>query len=185
MRNRLMGWLAAALCLALVGVLRAGIPNFLNDQLPVRPTDGAVATRDFSARLVDITLARSLRSPLQYAEETLTTEQTFVVARIKVTAHRNTMVLIAELHTPDGLTYTALRHRRFPTASVVYVGQANTESFIFEVPSEKVAGSWVSIRPRPGDGLQPVQEVARFDVGPADDIATDFTVPEAVLEPAS
>lgn len=182
--NRLVSGVATVLVsLLVVGVVRAAIPPYAPDESPVTADGkGVVALEVADIELLDVHAVRRLQSDRDPSRH-LETNDVFVVARVRLTPHGGTLGVLSKLHTADGRRYQTLNVTDFPYAGVAYVGQIVTETHIFEVPEDRLAGAQLTIRGVGEEGVQAIKPVAMFPLEVHVDAGT--LIPEwTSVEPA-
>lgn len=185
MRGRGAGWVALAVSLLVVGVVRSAIPPYLPDEYEVTAREGTASMAEATVELLSVETASAIRAADEWSEAEFVASEgaTLVLARVRIQAHGGPFVVRSQLRTDDGYSYDALPLRGFPQPGLVHVGVALTTTLVYEVPKEKVSGV-VAVHGSRSDGLQPVAPYVAFPL-PADldPDGTESLVEEDVWEP--
>lgn len=181
--KKLSAILTAVVCLLLVGLIRSAVPDYTPSEYDVHPdADGVGHHDEYTVELRGFWLADELTHQDTFGPRQLITDGTFVVMRARVTPYQRTLLATTELVTADGYTYASLTPYPFPDLSVAYVGQTTTVNLLFEVPTDKVEGAFITFHGYRKDGIQPMWPRLRFDV--VDPTVVDtYDVPDNTVQP--
>ncbi|RMB61840.1 hypothetical protein [Tessaracoccus antarcticus] len=184
MNRRVAGVVAVVVSLVVVGVVRSAIPPYLPTQSHVSPDEQSVVDLEVGAiQLLEVRAATRLQGDGSFPDG-LGTDATFVTARVRITPHGGTLRVVSDIQSADGRSYEALDVAGLPSPAVVYVGQRVTQTLIFEVPADRLAGAHLVIRGAGDDGVQAIQPVAWFPVE-VDVESGSLTIDETIVEPAA
>lgn len=177
--------LTVIVSLLLVGFIRSSTPPYTPSEYEILPDENGVASLETATvEVLGFEVAQDLRVDREYESLQLSTEHAFVLMRYRVTPHRETFFARVKLHTADGYTYDFVDVLGFPGLDIAYVGQVTTSTYVFEVPSDKVEGSWIGMHGAREDGLQPVWPLLRLDVVDPETHDGELLLPADVVEPA-
>lgn len=182
--RRVAGVLTIIVSLLLVGFIRSAIPPFTPDEYEVLPdADGVARHEQYTVEVLGFDVADTLIYEREYETVRMETEHAFLVMRVRITPHQLTMLARVTLNTADGHEYQFIDNFKFSTLTVAHVGQTYTTSYFFELPRERIEGSWVGFHGQRADGIQPVWPILRFDVEEPGRHA-EYVVPPPATEPA-
>ncbi|MEO7587799.1 MAG: hypothetical protein ABIS84_07185 [Arachnia sp.] len=183
MSRRAGGVVAVLVSLVVVGIVRSAIPPYLPSDAHVAPDErDVVALEVADIEMLSTGAATRLRSEGPYPAD-LDTDAVFVVARVRITPHGETLRVVSDLQSADGRTYRALDVASFPSPGVAHVGQRITQTHIFEVPADRLEGAHLMIRGAGDDGVQGIAPVAWFPV----DVEVSsgvLAIADTIVEPA-
>lgn len=182
--KKLSAVLTIVVSLLIVGLINTAIAPYTPTEYDVYPDEDGVARHDdYTVKSGGFHLAEELTHTNSWGDtERLLTDNVFLVMRAEITPYNRTMLASIELVTADGHTYAALSPYPFPYYSVGYVGVTTSAHILFELPPDKVEGSFVTIHGYRGDGIQPLWPRLRFDVTDVD-VVDSLEVPANAEEP--